>query len=100
MSGDIFLLLMQDGLTTGAIYVLLALGLLLVFSVTRVIFIPQGDFVAYGTLSFAALLAHRIPGTLWLLDGMALLSAAGFPAARSAISAGAGSRCGSVRRRR
>ncbi len=75
MSGDIFLLLVQDGLTTGAIYVLLALGLLLVFSVTRVIFIPQGDFVAYGTLSFAALMAHRIPGTLWLLDGMALLSA-------------------------
>jgi branched-chain amino acid transport system permease protein len=75
MSGDIFLLLVQDGLTTGAIYLLLAVGLLLVFSVTRVIFIPQGDFVAYGTLSFAALLAHRVPGTLWLLDGLALLSA-------------------------
>ena len=61
MDPQIFLLLLQDGLTTGAIYLLLALGLLLVFSVTRVIFIPQGDFVAYGALSFAFLLAATCP---------------------------------------
>ncbi len=73
MDPNIFLLLVQDGLTTGAIYLLLALGLLLVFSVTRVIFIPQGDFVAYGALTFAFLLAGHVPGTLWLLDGLAVI---------------------------
>ena len=39
----VFLALLQDGITTGAIYLLLAIGLLIVFSVTRVIFVPQGD---------------------------------------------------------
>src|SRR5579875_2977715 len=76
MDPQIFLLLLQDGLTTGAIYLLLALGLLLVFSVTRVIFIPQGDFVAYGALTFAFLLAGNVPGTLWLLDALALIGTA------------------------
>jgi branched-chain amino acid transport system permease protein len=75
MDGTIFVLLLQDGLTTGAIYLLLAIGLLIVFAVTRVIFIPQGDFVAYGALSMASMLAGRIPGTLWLLDTLALVNA-------------------------
>lgn len=74
MDANIFLLLLQDGLTTGFIYVLLAVGLLLVFSVTRVIFIPQGDFVAFGALSLAALQAGRLPGTLWLMDGLSVLA--------------------------
>uniref|UniRef100_UPI00326343A6 sugar phosphate nucleotidyltransferase n=1 Tax=Escherichia coli TaxID=562 RepID=UPI00326343A6 len=46
-----------DGLTNGAIYALVALALVLVFSVTRVIFIPQGEFVAFGALTLAALAA-------------------------------------------
>ena len=50
MNLDIALLLAQDGLTNGAIYALLALALVLVFAVTRVIYIPQGEFVAYGAL--------------------------------------------------
>ena len=41
MDSSIFLLLVQDGLTSGAIYLLLAIGLLIVFSVSGVIFIPQ-----------------------------------------------------------
>ncbi len=76
MDPQIFFLLVQDGLTTGAIYLLLALGLLLVFSVTRVIFIPQGDFIAFGTLTFAFLLAGNVPGTLWLLDALAVFGLA------------------------
>ena len=75
MDGTIALLLLQDGLTTGAIYLLLAVGLLIVFLVTRVILIPQGDFVAYGALSLAAMLHGHVPGTLWLLDLCAVLSA-------------------------
>ena len=67
MNFDIALLLAQDGITNGAIYALLALALVLVFAVTRVIFIPQGEFVAYGALTLAALQAGKLPGTLWLL---------------------------------
>ncbi len=70
----VFLALLQDGLTTGAIYLLLAIGLLIVFSVTRVIFIPQGDLLAFGTLTAASLQAGRIPGTLWLLDGLSVVA--------------------------
>jgi len=70
MDETIVLALLQDGLTTGAIYVLLAIGLLIAFSVTRVIFIPQGDLVSYAALTLAAMIGHQMPGTLWLLDGM------------------------------
>jgi len=67
MNFDIALLLAQDGITNGAIYALLALALVLAFSVTRVIFIPQGEFVAYGALTLVALQAGRLPGTVILL---------------------------------
>ena len=67
MNFDIALLLAQDGITNGAIYALLALALVLAFSVTRVIFIPQGEFVAYGALTLVALQAGRLPGTVLLL---------------------------------
>jgi branched-chain amino acid transport system permease protein len=67
MTPDIALLLTQDGITNGAIYALLALALVLAFAVTRVIFIPQGEFVAYGALTLVAVQAGRIPGTVWLL---------------------------------
>lgn len=61
-----------DGLTNGAIYALVALALVLVFSVTRIIFIPQGEFVAFGALTLAALQLGKVPGTLWLLLMMAV----------------------------
>ena len=66
MDFDIALLLGQDGIVNGAVYGLMALALVLVFSVTRVIFIPQGELVAFGALSMAALNAGRTPATLWL----------------------------------
>ena len=69
MDLQIVLLLAQDGITNGAIYALLALALVLIFTVTRVIFIPQGEFVALGALTLASLQAGRVPGTLWLLLG-------------------------------
>ncbi|MBS0455648.1 MAG: branched-chain amino acid ABC transporter permease [Proteobacteria bacterium] len=67
MDGQIALLLAQDGLVNGAVYALMALALVLVFSVTRVIFIPQGEFVAFGALSMAMMQAGKTPPTLWLL---------------------------------
>lgn len=69
-------ILTLDGLTNAAIYALLGLATVLVFSVTRVIFIPQGEFVAYGALTLAMLQAGRIPGTAWLLLILASLCAA------------------------
>lgn len=69
MDLQIALLLAQDGITNGAIYALLALALVLVFAVTRVIFIPQGEFVALGALTLASLQTGKTPGTLWLLLG-------------------------------
>jgi branched-chain amino acid transport system permease protein len=76
MDLQIALLLGQDGIVNGAIYALLALALVLVFAVTRVIFIPQGEFVAFGALTLASIQAGRTPGTLWLLIGLSVAVAA------------------------
>ena len=75
MDLQIALLLGQDGITNGAIYALLSLALVLVFTVTRVIFIPQGEFVAYGALTLASFQAGKTPGTLWLLLGAGIVVA-------------------------
>src|SRR5512139_2734670 len=107
MDSSIASILLLDGLTNGAIYALLALATVLVFAVTRVIFIPQGEFVAYGALTLAILQTGNapgtflqrngdLPGTLWLLVVLAgvaaLLDAVqgarlGRPAGRLAMAA-------------
>jgi branched-chain amino acid transport system permease protein len=76
MDLQIALILGQDGITNGAIYALLALALVLVFAVTRVIFIPQGEFVAYGALTLAMIENGIFPATVWLLIGAGLVVAA------------------------
>ena len=76
MDFQIALILGQDGITNGAVYALLALALVLVFAVTRVIFIPQGEFVAYGALTLAMLQGGATPATIWLLLGMGTVVAA------------------------
>jgi branched-chain amino acid transport system permease protein len=68
-------ILLLDGITNGAVYALLALAIVLIFAVTRVIFIPQGEFVAYGALTLAMLQLGRVPGTAWLLAVLALVAA-------------------------
>src|SRR3569623_89868 len=74
MTPEIALLLAQDGITTGAIYVLVALGLVLIFLVTRVIFVPFGDVVGYSALTLAALQLKQMPGTVWLVLTLAVLA--------------------------
>jgi branched-chain amino acid transport system permease protein len=90
-------ILALDGLTNGAVYALLALATVLVFAVTRVIFIPQGEFVAFGALTLALLQAGKVPGTVWFLLVLALATALsdlwhgvrqGRPAARIAWQVG------------
>src|SRR5690625_2720275 len=67
MDATVFLILLQDGLLNGAIYALLGLALVMVFAFTRIIFIPQGEFVTFGALTLAFIINGRTPGTLWLL---------------------------------
>jgi branched-chain amino acid transport system permease protein len=68
------LFLVQDGITNGAIYALLGLALVLVFAVTRVILIPQGEFVTYGALTYASLSAGHVPGTARLALAMGIVA--------------------------
>lgn len=74
MDSTIVLFLLQDGVINGAIYALLAVALVLVFTVTRVILVPQGDFVTFGGLTLAALEMGRTPGAIWLLIVLAALA--------------------------
>ena len=70
MNEAIALVLFQDGITTGAIYVLVALAIVLVFTVTRVLFVPQGEFVTLSALTLATLQDGKLPGVVWLLLGL------------------------------
>jgi len=72
MNLQIALLLGQDGATSGAIYALLALCIVLVFTVTRVLLVPQGEFVTFAALTLAALQAGRPARLAWLLLALAL----------------------------
>jgi branched-subunit amino acid ABC-type transport system permease component len=46
MTPEIAIILLLDGIANGAIYLLAGLGLVLIFSVTRVVFVPFGDITA------------------------------------------------------
>jgi branched-chain amino acid transport system permease protein len=67
MDSTIIFILLQDGILNGAVYALLGLALVMVFLVTRVVFIPQGEFVSYGALTLAFMVNGKIPGTVYLL---------------------------------
>jgi branched-chain amino acid transport system permease protein len=74
MDFSIAAILVLDGVSTGAIYALLALAIVLVFSVTRVIFIPQGEFVTYGALTMAALQSGKFAPTAYLLLALGVIA--------------------------
>jgi len=76
MDLSIAALLAQDGITNGAVYALLALALVLVFTVTRIVWVPSGEFVAWGTLTLAGLQLGKSSGIVGLLLGMAALAGA------------------------
>jgi branched-chain amino acid transport system permease protein len=86
MDLTIFAILTQDGIASGAVYVLLALALVLVFSITRVIFIPIGEFLAFGALTMAALQAGKAPhsAALMLVLGLAAFLQEAWATLRSA----------------
>jgi branched-chain amino acid transport system permease protein len=76
MNAQIAAILAVDGITTGAIYVLIAIGLVLVFLVTRVLYVPFGDIAAFTVLTLAALETGQVPGTIWLVGVLAVLASA------------------------
>ena len=76
MDFGIALYLGQSGLTLGAIYALLALALVLVFAVTRVIFIPQGEIMTFGALSLVGIHAGHAPQVVWLVLVLGVLASA------------------------
>jgi branched-chain amino acid transport system permease protein len=76
MNAQIAAILAVDGITTGAIYVLIAIGLVLVFLVTRVLYVPFGDIAAFTVLTLAALETGQVPGTIWLVGFLAVLATA------------------------
>jgi len=74
MTPEIAAFLTIDGVATGAIYVLIALGFVLIFAVTRVIFVPFGDIAAFTALTLAALETKHLPGTVGLVAALAALA--------------------------
>lgn len=74
MDSQIAAILALDGIATGAIYVLIALGFVLIFAVTRVIFVPFGDIAAFTALTLAALEMKQMPGTVGLVAALAVLA--------------------------
>ena len=54
---DTLLFLLVDGITNGAVYGLVALSLIVIYTVTRVVNIGQGEYVTLGALSFASALS-------------------------------------------
>lgn len=74
MDLNIFMLLARDGITTGAIYAMLGVALVLLFAVTRVLFVPQGEFVAFAALTMVAFEEGRTPGLAGLMLALATLA--------------------------
>jgi branched-chain amino acid transport system permease protein len=74
MTWDVALILGIDGLANGSVYLLAGLGLVLIFSVTRVVFVPFGDVAAFSALSLAAFESGARPATIELVLTLAALA--------------------------
>lgn len=74
MTWDVALILITDGLANGAIYLLAGLGLVLIFSVTRVVFVPFGDLAAFAALSLAAMESGVLPPTIGMVVVMVVIA--------------------------
>ncbi len=87
MSPDVLLQISLSGLTTGAIYSIIALGFVLIFKVSRVINLAQGEFVALGGLfmvTFGTNLALPLP--IAFIASVAAVTMVGIAMQRFAIS--------------
>lgn len=73
MNTTLGLLLAQDGLINGTVYAFLAVSLVLVFLVTRVLLVAQGEFVVLGAITMAQLQRGDGAGAFYLLIGLAVV---------------------------
>ncbi|HCP78418.1 MAG: branched-chain amino acid ABC transporter permease [Pusillimonas sp.] len=67
MDSTIAMILLADGLAWSAIYLIIGLGLVLIFSVTRVIFVPFGSVAVFSALSLGAMELGRLPAMINLI---------------------------------
>ena len=70
---DKFLQMVVSGLSSGSIYALAGLGMGMVFNVSRVINLAQGEFLTWGSLFTIALLVIKLP--LYICIPIAVISA-------------------------
>jgi branched-chain amino acid transport system permease protein len=73
MDAQIALILIEDGIASGAIYALLALTIVLVFATTRILLVSQGEFVTFAALSFASFQLGVAPPIVWLVAALAVV---------------------------
>lgn len=72
-----YLQFLVSGVSTGAIYVLIALGLITIYNVTGVINLAQGEFVMLGAMVAVALARLHLPLALSALGAVAAAAAFG-----------------------
>ena len=58
-----------DGVTNGAVYALVGLSLVLVYTTTRVVNVAQGEFLTFGALSFASFIEGSLTPLLYVVLG-------------------------------
>ena len=75
-NSTIFAFLVQDGVNTGALYVLISIALIMVFMVTRIVFVPQGELITFTALALSRLVDGQVPGTVFLLVGLGVVALA------------------------
>ena len=69
MNSSIAVFLGVDGITNGAVYALVALSLVLVYTTTRVVNVAQGDYLTFGAMSFASFAAGSLTPLVYLVLG-------------------------------
>lgn len=77
--------LLVSGVTNGAIYALLGLGLVLVYSSTRIVNVAIGEFATFGALTAATLVARGWPLFAAIAAGVAFAAAVAAAAYRLAL---------------
>ncbi len=82
--GEILQFLLS-GLTSGAIYALIALGFTIIYNATEVINFAQGEFVMLGAMFMATFCAHGLPIPLAFTLAVALTALAGILVERLTI---------------
>jgi branched-chain amino acid transport system permease protein len=68
------LFLSLDGVTNGAVYALVGLSLILVYTTTRVVNVAQGEYVTFGALSFASFAQGTLAPVLYVVAGAGFVS--------------------------